>query len=79
MVGQHIGQKAMGKKLGKKKAMVEGPERDRGCFLQLLGIGKFTAGTAYNFHPFVIPLPDPAFHLGAVFVLFALSVFISHS
>ena len=63
----------MRKKLGKKKAMVEGPGRAWGCSFQLLGIGKFTVGTAYNFHPIVVALPSPVFHLGAVFVLFALS------
>ena len=73
LVGPYIGQKAVGKKLGKKKAMVEGPGRAWGCFFQLLGIGKFTVGTAYNFHAFVVALPSPVFQLGAVFVLFALS------
>ena len=68
LVGTYIGQKAVGKKLGKKKAMVEGPSRVWGCFFQLLGIGKFTVGTAYNFYPFVVALPSPVFHLGAVLI-----------
>lgn len=40
--------------------LIEGPCRDRGCFLQLLVVGKFTAGAAYNFYPFMEPLLAPA-------------------
>lgn len=46
-----IHEKAMGRGPRQPK-LAKRPERDRGCFLLLLGCWKFTAGAAYNFHPF---------------------------
>lgn len=82
MVGQHLGQRAMGRKLGsthEKKAVVEGlgiPHWQSALRGTEAASSKFwAAGSSQQVQlpPLRIPLPGPALHLGAVLVLFALS------